>query len=157
MRITPFVALILPALLAACASELQNPLMGGFFADPGKYEFYSCEQLVPQRAYHESREQKLKLLMDKARESTGGAAISLVAYQGEYTATQEELKVIDATARLKKCSTPANWASTSAIRSGALGNTQLRQRASNSRCCLELIQQRHLLKWAFRSAHTRKS
>jgi hypothetical protein len=42
--------------------------------------------------------------------------ISVVAYQGEYTATQEELKVIDATARLKKCSTPANWASTSAIR-----------------------------------------
>lgn len=116
MRITPFVALILPALLAACASELQNPLMGGFFADPGKYEYYSCEQLVPQRAYHESREQKLKLLMDKARQSTGGAAISLVAYQGEYTATQEELKLIDATARLKKCSTPANWASTSAIR-----------------------------------------
>ena len=75
MRITPFVALILSALLAACASELQNPLMGGFFADPGKYEFYSCEQLLPQRAYHESREQKLKLLMDKARQSTGGAAL----------------------------------------------------------------------------------
>ena len=54
--------------------------------------------------------------MDKARQSTGGAAISLVAYQAEYTATQEELKVIDATARLKKCSTPANWSSTSAIR-----------------------------------------
>jgi len=46
----------------------------------------------------------------------GGAAVSLVAYQAEYTATQEELNVIDATARLKKCSTPANWASTSAIR-----------------------------------------
>ena len=116
MRITPFVALILPALLAACASELQNPLTGGFFADPGKYEYYSCEQLVPQRAYHEKREQELKLLMDKARRGTGGAAISVVAYQGEYTATQEELRVIDATARLKKCSTPANWASTSAIR-----------------------------------------
>ena len=27
-----------------------------------------------------------------------------------------DLRVIDATARLKKCSTPANWASTSAIR-----------------------------------------
>jgi len=116
MRITPFVALIFPALLAACASELQNPLMGGFLADPGKYEFYSCEQLVPQRAFHANREQQLKLLMDKARQGTGGAAISLVAYQGEYTATQDELKVIDATARLKKCSTPANWTSTSAIR-----------------------------------------
>ena len=116
MRITPFVALIFPALLAACASELQNPLMGGFFADPGRYEFYSCEQLLPQRTFYEQREQKLKLLMDKARQATGGAAINLVAYQGEYTAVQDELKVIDATARLKKCSTPANWASTSAIR-----------------------------------------
>ena len=116
MRITPFVALILSALLAACASELQNPLTRGFFADPGKYEYYSCEQLVPQRAYHEKREQELKLLMDKARRDTGGAAISVVAYQADYTATQDELRVIDATARLKKCSTPANWASTSAIR-----------------------------------------
>ena len=116
MRIPPFVALILPALLAACASELQNPLMGGFFADPGKYEFYSCEQLLPQRTFYQNREQQLKLLMDKARQGTGGAAISVVAYQGEYTAVQDELKVIDATARLKKCSTPANWASTSAIR-----------------------------------------
>ena len=116
MRIPPFVALILPALLAACASELQNPLMGGFFADPGKYEFYSCEQLLPQRTIYQNREQQLKLLMDKARQGTGGAAISVVAYQGEYTAVQDELKVIDATARLKKCSTPANWASSSAIR-----------------------------------------
>jgi hypothetical protein len=116
MRITPFVALIFPALLAACASELQNPLTGGFFADSGKYEFYSCEQLLPQRTHYEKREQELKLLMEKARQATGGAMISVVAYQGEYTATQEELRVIDATARLKKCSTPANWASTSAIR-----------------------------------------
>jgi hypothetical protein len=116
MRITPFVALIFPALLAACASELQNPLMGGFFADPGKYEFYSCEQLLPQRALYAKREQELKLLMDKARQGTGGAVINVVAYQGEYTATQDELKVIDATARLKKCKTPENWDSTSAIR-----------------------------------------
>ena len=116
MRILPVVALIFSALLAACASEISNPLMGGFFADPGKYEYYSCEQLVPQRAYHEKREQELKLLMDKARQSTGGAAISLVAYQAEYTATQGELNVIDATARDKKCKTPENWSSTSAIR-----------------------------------------
>jgi hypothetical protein len=116
MRIIPFVALIFPPLLAACASELQNPLTGGFFADPGKYEFYSCEQLLPQRAFYEKRERELKLLMDKARQATGGAVINVVAYQGEYTATQEELRVIEATARLKKCSTPANWASTSAIR-----------------------------------------
>jgi hypothetical protein len=108
MRILPFVALVFSALLAAYASEIQNPLVGGFFADPGKYEFHSCEQLLPQRTYYAKRQQELKLIMDRAKQSTGGAAISVVAYQGEYTAVQEELNVIDATARLKKCKTPEN-------------------------------------------------
>jgi hypothetical protein len=116
MRILPFVALIFSALLAACASEISNPLVGGFFADPGKYEWHSCEQILPQRKYYETREQQLKLLMDKARQGTGGAVISVVAYQGELIAVQDELKVIDATARDKKCKTPENWSSTSAIR-----------------------------------------
>jgi hypothetical protein len=44
--------------------------------------------------------------MDKARQGTGGAAISVVAYQGELIAVQDELKVIDATARDKKCKNP---------------------------------------------------
>jgi hypothetical protein len=56
------------------------------------------------------------ILANNLFRNVGGTAISVVAYQGEYTATQDELRVIDATARLKKCSTPANWASTSAIR-----------------------------------------
>jgi hypothetical protein len=49
MRILRFVALIFSAPLAACASEISNPLMGGFFVDPGKYEFYSCEQIAANR------------------------------------------------------------------------------------------------------------
>jgi hypothetical protein len=116
MRITPFVALILPTLLAACASELANPLVGGFFADPGKYEWHSCEQIASNRKVVVDKLEKLKLLMDKAEKGTGGAAINVIAYQGEYTANQDELKVIDATARDKKCKTPENWSSTSAIR-----------------------------------------
>ena len=39
----------------------------------------------------------------------------MIAYKGEYVAVQDELKVIDATARDKKCKTPENWSSTSAI------------------------------------------
>jgi hypothetical protein len=114
MRVAPFVALIFPAFSAACATALESPFT--VFADPGKYEWYSCEQLLPQRKSFEIREQELKLLMDKARQGTGGAAISIVAYQSEYTATREEIKVIDATARVKKCSTPENWRSNSAFR-----------------------------------------
>jgi hypothetical protein len=116
MRIAPFVTLLFPTLLAACASELSNPLVGGFFADPGQYEFFSCEQLAPQRAYWSARMQELKLLMDKAEKGTGGAVVSVVAYKGEYVAAHENLQVVEATARMKKCTTPENWGSTSAVR-----------------------------------------
>ena len=116
MRIPPFVSLIFSALLAACASEISNPLMGGAFVDPGKYEFYSCEQIAANRKRVEDQVEKLKLLMDKAEQGVGGAVVSVIAYRVEYTAAQDELKVIDATARDKKCKTPQNWSSTSAIR-----------------------------------------
>jgi hypothetical protein len=116
MRILPFVTLLLPALLAACASEISNPLMGGAFVDPGKYEFHSCEQIAANRKKVETRVQELKLLMDKAEKGAGGAVVNVIAYKGEYIAAQDELKVIDATARDKKCKTPENWSSTSAIR-----------------------------------------
>jgi hypothetical protein len=42
--------------------------------------------------------------------------VNVIAYKGEYVATQDDLKVMDATARDKKCKTPENWSSTSAIR-----------------------------------------
>jgi hypothetical protein len=113
MRRAPF-ALILPVLLAACASAIESQFT--VFADPGKYEWYSCDQLIPQRQLWESKEKELKLLMDKARQGTGGAAISVVAYQGDYVMAREELQVIDATARAKKCKMPGNWQSDSAVR-----------------------------------------
>src|SRR5262249_6435867 len=116
MRILPLVALTFSALLAACASEISNPVMGGFFVDPGKYEFYSCEQIAANRKRVETRVQELRLVMDKAEKGTGGAVVSVIAYKGEYAAAQDELKVIDATARDKKCKTSEDWSSTSAIR-----------------------------------------
>jgi hypothetical protein len=72
MRILPFVALIFSALLAACASEISSPLMGGPFADPGKYEFYSCDQIAANRKSVAAQLEKLKLLMDQAEKGTGG-------------------------------------------------------------------------------------
>ena len=114
MRCAPFVALILPMLLAACATAIESPVT--VFADPGKYEWHSCEQLVPQRKLWEKKEQDLKLLLEKAKQSTGGSAISVVAYQGDYVNAREELQVIDATARAKKCKMPGDWQSNAVMR-----------------------------------------
>jgi hypothetical protein len=116
MRITPFAVLIFPALLAACASEISSPLMGGFFADPGAYEFYSCEQIATNRIALKAREQELKQLMDRAEKGTGGAVVNVIAYKGDYRSVQDQLLVIDATARDKKCKAPDSSGGTSAVR-----------------------------------------
>src|SRR5262245_1681651 len=116
MRFLPFAALLFSALLAACSSEISNPLVAGAFVDPDKYEFYSCDQIAANRKAVVAQLEKLKLLVNKAEKGTGGAVVSVIAYKGDYIAAQDELKVIDATARDKKCRTPENWSSTSAIR-----------------------------------------
>jgi hypothetical protein len=116
MRITPFAVSISAACLAACASEISSPLIGGFFADPGAYEFHSCEQIAANRKTLKAREEELKQLMDKAEKGTGGTVVNVIAYKGDYRAIQDQLQVIDATARDKKCKAPENPGSTSAVR-----------------------------------------
>jgi hypothetical protein len=112
MRVAPLVALILPTFLIGCGTALESTFT--VFADPGKYEWTSCEQLLSQRKYWENKAKELKQLMDRARQGTGGAAISVVAYQTDYVTAQEELKVLDMTLRVKKCKT--DWQSDSVIR-----------------------------------------
>src|SRR5262249_62013939 len=106
MRRAPFAALMFPILLAACGTAIEAPFT--VFADPGKNEWHSCEQLVPLPKRSATRENELKLLMDRASQSTGGAAINVVAYQADYVATREELQVIEATARANNCNRPAD-------------------------------------------------
>jgi hypothetical protein len=86
------------------------------FADHGRYEFFNCEQLVVQRVAGKARERELKQLMDRADRSTGGTLVNAIAYKGDYVAVTEELQVIDMTLRVKKCPTPENWGSSSAVR-----------------------------------------
>ena len=113
MRIAPSLALVVSTLLAACtAFESQLTV----FADPAKYDFYNCEQLATQRTARKAREEELKSLMDKAERSTGGTFVNVIAYKADYTEVREDLKLIEKTARTKKCSSPENWQSNSAVR-----------------------------------------
>jgi hypothetical protein len=87
--------------LSACSSATDSRLT--VFADPGKYDFYNCDQIASQQIYWKSREQELKLLMDKAGQSASGAVVNVIAYQADYVGATEELKVLEATARSKNC------------------------------------------------------
>src|SRR5713101_2679505 len=108
-------AFLAGAFLAGCASTGDNPLTSTgnntltLFADPGKFQYSSCEQLARQRKSLSTREQELRLLMDRAEQGAGGALVNVFAYKADYTAVNEEIKVLESTARSKNCDRPENW------------------------------------------------
>ena len=44
--------------------------------------------------------------MDHAEQSVGGTVVNAIAYKTDYITATEQLKVLDATARDKKCAVP---------------------------------------------------
>jgi hypothetical protein len=107
------IALIAGA-VSACSSAGNNPLT--VFVDPGKYQYYSCEQIAANRKHWSTKEQELQALMDKAEQGAGGAIVNVLAYKSDHIAASEEVKVLDVAARAKNCENPANWRSNSAVR-----------------------------------------
>ena len=106
-------ALLAGGLLQACAIS-DNPIT--VFADPGKYQYNTCEQIAGQKKNWSTREKELKQLMDKAEQSTGGAVVNVLAYKADHIAALEELKVLEATSRSKNCDSPDKWQSNTVVR-----------------------------------------
>jgi hypothetical protein len=107
-------AVIAGGFLSACSSMSDNPLT--VFADPGKYEYNTCEQITGQKKNWQNREQELRQLMAKAEQSTGGAVVSVLAYKADHIAALEELKVLEAAGRSKSCDTSDKWRSNTVVR-----------------------------------------
>jgi hypothetical protein len=107
-------ALLLATLLAGCASSVGNtPTV---LADPGKFQFHNCEQIASNRRSTALRRDSLRKLIDKASQSAGGELVSLLSYRIDYVAANEDLRVLDATARAKNCPLPMEWQSNRAVR-----------------------------------------
>ena len=85
------------------------------FADPGKYEYHTCEQILAAGKAVATREAKLRELIQKAEQGAAGGLVGTVAYRGEHRTVVEELAVIDGASRRKNCLTPPNWRSSTAI------------------------------------------
>jgi hypothetical protein len=85
------------------------------FANPGKYEYHTCDQISAAGKTLVAREAVLRDLIEKAERGAAGALVSTIAYRGEHRSVVEELGVIEAAAKRKKCATPATWRSNAAI------------------------------------------
>src|SRR5579864_7679227 len=101
--------LALSVLLGACSSGYDSSF--SLFAEPGKYDYYSCDQIAAQIKSWAQKEQELKTLMDRADQSAGGTAVGLIAYKADYVAAGEELDQLKATAHSKKCDQAPTWRS----------------------------------------------
>ena len=112
LQVVAFAALAV--ILGGCSSLSDSTFT--VFADPGKYTYYSCDQINVQTKQWTNREQELRTLMDKAEQSAGGAVVNVLAYRADYVAATEELRILEKTARSKNCNAPPNWGSNSAIR-----------------------------------------
>jgi hypothetical protein len=99
--------------VTACSTSSNVDVM--LFADPGKYEYHTCEQILAAGRGTAAREVRLRELIQKAEQGAAGSLVSTVAYRGEYRTVVEELAVIDTVARRKNCLTPPSWRSTTAI------------------------------------------
>ena len=105
-------ALALAGLAAACSSaEMSDSLVR-----PGRYSYYSCEQIGLAGTDRSKRERELRELMDRAGRGPGGEVAIALAYRTEYLTVQGELKELDAAATEKKCGTPWRSISEQAVR-----------------------------------------
>jgi len=114
-KLPPVAGVILAgSVLVGCSLTGDSPMT--VFADPGQYQYHTCEQLAGQRKHWTTREQEIKQLMDKADQGAGGAIVNVLAYKADHVAATEQIKLIEAAARSKNCETPANWRSNSVVR-----------------------------------------
>jgi hypothetical protein len=102
------------AILTACSTGGDTSF--SLFAEPGKYQYYSCAQIAAETKTRSRREQELKVLMDRADQSAGGAAVGFIAYKAEYVAASEELESLHSAARSKSCAQDEIWRSSTVIR-----------------------------------------
>jgi hypothetical protein len=87
-------------MLAGCALD-EGP--GQLAVDPGRYEFYHCNDLAARMKTLQSRENDLRSLMAKASEGGGGTVIGALSYRADYEAVLSEEKMLQRTAAVKKC------------------------------------------------------
>jgi hypothetical protein len=91
--------LVLMSLLGACAIGPDNWAV----TSPGKFAFYSCDQLLKQGQTSMARIAELEEVMAKSARAPGGELVNAVAYQSEYAAAQADLREAEVTAANKKC------------------------------------------------------
>ena len=98
--------------LGGCADMSDS--MTSAFADPARYEFYSCKQLGDERKNLATRSAELKGLMAKADTGVAGPVVAELAYRNDYISQRAMAKFAEEAWRRNKCQDAAPAAPTPA-------------------------------------------
>ena len=89
------------AALGGCA--MSDDKMASFLVAPGKYELYTCPELVEQAKANGKRRRELEKLMAKAGQDSSGRLASAMAYRPDYLSAQGEMKDVRQAAVARNC------------------------------------------------------
>lgn len=89
------------ALLAGCSINTEE--IAASYVAPGKFELLNCQEIHEQSRGKFTEIERLKILMDKARQSPGGDVAVVLAYRTEYTLRYGEFRMLQDTAIRKNC------------------------------------------------------
>ncbi len=90
--------------LGACSStSLDKVYTGGFWVEPGKYQFLKCPDLAARSLGDSAREKDLMSLMERANQEAVGPFVNLMVYQSDLEQVRADQALIQQTAREKGC------------------------------------------------------
>jgi hypothetical protein len=98
-------AMLVATALGGCAATMNaigDPVMA-----PGKFQFLGCDDIAKRWTAAQSREQELRVLMDRADRGVGGSTVNVLVYGPDLQTVQSELRQLRVTAGEKRCSEEA--------------------------------------------------
>jgi hypothetical protein len=91
------------AALALGGCAVDRIYTGGFWVEPGKYDFLKCPDLAKQSVTLSTREREIVSLMERANQDPAGGFINLTVYRSDLEQVRAQLDLVNQTARQKSC------------------------------------------------------
>jgi hypothetical protein len=96
-------AVVLCATLGGCAGGMQSVYTGGFWVQPGKYDFLKCPDIAQRSVALSNTERNLVSLMERADQDAAGPLVNVMVYRSQLEQTRADIELLQQTSREKGC------------------------------------------------------
>ena len=92
------------SIAAFALADCSEDRLSRFAVAPGKYIFYTCDEIAPLIRNYAARQEELRHLMARASTDPAGRLIGTMTYESDYLSAIGELRDLRATDADKNCS-----------------------------------------------------